>query len=309
MLKQIIKTYSAAITALAVFIVYLFTIAPSVIQIDSGELAAVQYNLGIAHPTGYPLFTILGYLFLKIPLPFSKIFQANLFAAICTSMAVWLFIKTARIILKNVTDTIKKNQQIKKKKQVEMVSQTKNVFNENGILFASILGALVLAFSKTFWFQSTSVEVYSLHLLLINLIVYFLMKAYYSLEDEKIEFYKNSWILMAAALALGFTNHMTTLLILPGIAYLFFSKEKLDLHSLKKIGKMLLFFIPILGAIYLYLPLRAASEPILNWGNPIDFERFLRHFTGAQYQVWLFSSFESAGKQFSYFTNNLLSEF
>ncbi|MBN1637512.1 MAG: hypothetical protein JW866_00990, partial [Ignavibacteriales bacterium] len=29
----------------------------------------------------------------------------------------------------------------------------------------------------------------------------------------------------------------------------------------------------------------------------------------AQYQVWLFSSFESAGKQFSYFTNNLLSEF
>ena len=51
------------------------------------------------------------------------------------------------------------------------------------------------------------------------------------------------------------------------------------------------------------------QEPILNWGNPIDFERFWRHFTGAQYQVWIFSSLEASKKQLSYFIQNLTNEF
>ena len=55
------RKYFYLLTAFFVFVVYLFTIAPSVVQIDSGELAAVQITLGIAHPTGYPLFTIIGY--------------------------------------------------------------------------------------------------------------------------------------------------------------------------------------------------------------------------------------------------------
>ncbi|MCE7857795.1 MAG: DUF2723 domain-containing protein [Ignavibacteria bacterium CHB3] len=69
-----IKKYYVVLTSIFVFIIYLFTLAPSVVQIDSGELAAVQATLGIAHPTGYPLFTMIGYLFSLIPLPFSIIF-------------------------------------------------------------------------------------------------------------------------------------------------------------------------------------------------------------------------------------------
>ena len=77
-----IKKYYYLVTAFFVFIVYLFTLAPSVVQIDSGELAAVQATLGIAHPTGYPLFTMIGYIFSLIPLPFTKIFQLNILASI-----------------------------------------------------------------------------------------------------------------------------------------------------------------------------------------------------------------------------------
>ena len=64
-------------------IVYGFTLAPSVVHIDSGELAAVQSTLGIAHPTGYPLFTILGYLFLRIPLFPSKIAEFSIPDLLC----------------------------------------------------------------------------------------------------------------------------------------------------------------------------------------------------------------------------------
>ena len=66
---EFIKKYYYILTGFAVFIIYLFTLAPSVVQIDSGELATVQATLGIAHPTGYPLFTMIGYLFSLIPLP------------------------------------------------------------------------------------------------------------------------------------------------------------------------------------------------------------------------------------------------
>jgi len=66
------KKYYAVLTGLVVFIVYVTTLAPSVVEIDSGELATVQVLLGIAHPTGYPLFTLLGHLFSLLPFHFFK---------------------------------------------------------------------------------------------------------------------------------------------------------------------------------------------------------------------------------------------
>ena len=169
-------------------------------------------------------------------------------------------------------------------------------------------GAFALAFSRTFWFQSTSVEVYSLHILLINLIILFLVKAFVNKNDNpKSE--NKSWLLFAAFLALGFSNHMTTLLILPGTAYLYFNKNKFNAVSFKRLAFMLLLFFPILILIYSYLPIRASHNPSINWGNPIDLERILRHVSGKQYQVWLFSSTEAAKKQLIYFINNLPTEF
>jgi len=98
----LIKKYFYVFTGLTVLIIYIITVAPSVVQIDSGELAAVQATLGIAHPTGYPLFTIIGYLFSLIPLPFSKIFQLNLLAAIYCSAGIAIFICTVKLVLDNI---------------------------------------------------------------------------------------------------------------------------------------------------------------------------------------------------------------
>ncbi|HSP87470.1 MAG TPA: hypothetical protein VLN45_05015, partial [Ignavibacteriaceae bacterium] len=54
---------------------------------------------------------------------------------------------------------------------------------------------------------------------------------------------------------------------------------------------------------------RASQNPLLNWGNPVDLERIIRHISGKQYQVWLFSSTESARKQLEYFFTTLPIEF
>lgn len=313
---NILKKYYFLLVSIFVFLIYLLTIAPSVIQIDAGELAAVQLTLGIAHPTGYPLFTILGYLFSLLPLPFTKIFQMNLLAAIYTSSAVGIFVITVKTILDNLVSFNPKSATVpkktkrgdKKRKEIKTENQTTYQLNETKKYIASIFSGLVLAFSKTFWFQSTSVEVYSLHLLLICLIIFTLTKAYLQNDAEQ-KILGIYWFILAAVLALGFSNHMTTLLILPALAFLFFDKFGINKESIKKIFLMIAAFLPILLLIYSYLPIRASQQPELNWGNPIDLERIFRHISGKQYQVWLFSSMEAAKKQLGYFFSTLTSEF
>lgn len=309
------RKYHYLLTAFFVFVIYLFTIAPSVVQIDSGELATVQITLGIAHPTGYPLFTIVGYLFSLIPLPFTKIFQMNLLGAIFCSASVGVFVFAVKLVLDNLglfnpIEDVKKNKTKKLKKKEKSKKKTTatsdNIIPDYVKYLSAVFGGLTLAFSKTFWFQSTSVEVYSLHLLLITIIILFLIKVFInSNSNDKIL----PWIIFSLFLALGFTNHMTTLLILPGVAYLYFLRYGFNPNSIKRVGLMILFFIPVLIIFYSYLPIRASQSPLLNWGNPIDLERIFRHFSGKQYQVWLFSSTAAAKKQFIHFVETLPIEF
>ncbi len=289
------------LVTLFVFIVYQLTLAPSIIQIDCGELAAVQYTFGIAHPSGYPLFTVLGYLFGLIPLPLSKIYQYNILASLYTSFAVFFIIKTFRAILSKLTFTNQEKNN-KKKKNVSPIILSK--LNDLQISLLSISGGLIAAFSKTFWFQSTSVEVYSLHLLLLSIILY---KSFLIANKEKTT--RKDWILLAFFIALGFGNHLTTFLILPALAYLFIKKEGFNKNSLITFSISSLTFIFTFSLLYAILVFRALSKPLINWGNPINLENLIRHISGFQYQVWMFSSSEAAKKQFIYFITNLPTEF
>ncbi len=310
-----IQKYYYILTGFIAFIFYMLTIAPSVIQIDTGELAAVQCTLGIAHPTGYPIFTIFGYLFSLIPLPFSKIFQLNLLAALYCAAAVSIFSLTVKLVLDNLAafQFIKqsKGKSKRKKKDSNKNIQSDNTSNfeltETYKIISAVFSGLFLALSKTFWFQSTSVEVYSLHLLLIAIIILTLIKAFILSDSEKT--ISKYWLIFSVALAFGFSNHMTTLLIIPGVAYLYFAKNGFNSKSIKQILIMLLIFFPILILVYSYLPIRASQYPFMNWGNPVEWERIIRHISGQQYQVWLFSSTEAAAKQFNYFVGNLPKEF
>ncbi|MHC1737265.1 MAG: DUF2723 domain-containing protein [Ignavibacteriaceae bacterium] len=317
-MKNKLRNISYAALTGTVFLIYLQTIAPSVIQIDSGELAAVQSLPGIAHPSGYPLFSLFGYLFSLIPLGISKIFQLNLLAAVFTAMAVLVFYKINLLIWDNTdyfmsnrkrkeakSKKVLKNKKIKKVTSEPITKEINSIsISANEKIIFSFLGALILAFSSTFWFQSVSVEVYSLHVLMLTLILFALIKAYVSKDNTKI-----AWFTFAAFLSLGFSNHLTTLLLLPATAYLYFNRNKFNKSSFILLAEMIGLFLIILVPLYSYFPIVASTNPYLNWGNPIDMERILRHISGKQYQVWIFSSFDSAKKQLIYFITNLPKEF
>ena len=75
-------TFAAGIAA---FALYLRTLAPTVLGFDSGEFQFVVPTLGLAHPTGYPLYLLLGKLFTALPVG-DVAYRVNLFSAV--AMAV-----------------------------------------------------------------------------------------------------------------------------------------------------------------------------------------------------------------------------
>lgn len=301
MTKKLLTTAggNALLLSVFAFLVYLKTLAPSVTFIDSGELAAVACTLGIAHPTGYPLFTLLGWVFSKLPIASEEIVRLNIMAAFFCAAGVFIFYHLVHFVLSGVftrTSSLK----FKKKEVLPLA-----------IRVSSAGAALLLAFSETYWSQAVSIEVYSLHLLFLSIVLFSFMKAVYDDEWKQKENGQASvkwWYIFAFSLGLSFTNHMTTILLAPGLLYVYFATQGFDVRSWKRIGRMAIPFV-IGFSVYLYLPFRAMQSPLMNWGNPVTLEKFLWHWTGKQYRVWIFSSTEAAGRQLRYFISSLPYEF
>jgi len=285
---------SAGLTALAAFLIYLWTLAPSVTFIDSGELAAVACTLGIAHPTGYPLFTLLGWLFSRIPVGGEEIVRLNMMSALFCAAGVYFF----TLLVHGILAMLARGPLASRIRSREVVGRM--------ILLAAVAAGIMLACSETVWATATSVEVYSLHLLLLSLILLLFLRAAVIAEPETAG--AGTWMLAAFVIGLSFTNHMTTVLLAPGLLYLYFSTQGGGSPAWSRIGRMVPPFL-IGFSVYAYLPIRAAQSPALNWGNPVTLERMLWHFSGKQYRVWIFSSTEAAGRQLQYFLQSLPAEF
>lgn len=86
----------AAALGLTALTTYVLTLHPSVAGGDSGELVAVAYTLGTAHPPGYPLYTLLGKLATLLPIG-SIAWRVNLLSAVLdASAAVMLLLAVTR---------------------------------------------------------------------------------------------------------------------------------------------------------------------------------------------------------------------
>ncbi|CAM2116425.1 unnamed protein product [Caretta caretta] len=78
----------------AVAAAYVATLPPSVPGGDSGELITAAYELGVAHPPGYPLFTLLAKLVIGL-FPFGSIaYRVNLFCGLLGAAAASLLYYT-----------------------------------------------------------------------------------------------------------------------------------------------------------------------------------------------------------------------
>ncbi|MEB3187659.1 MAG: DUF2723 domain-containing protein [bacterium] len=76
----------ASIVLVVTLTIYSRTLLPGVGFWDTGEFQTVPHVLGIAHPTGYPLYILLGKLFSFVPVG-SMAYRMNLFSAVCAALA------------------------------------------------------------------------------------------------------------------------------------------------------------------------------------------------------------------------------
>jgi len=302
---KIVKKGHGIITGLIAFAVYMLTVSRSVAAFDCGELAAVQATLGIAHPPGYPLFTLLGYLFLKIPLGLKEIYQLNILCSIWCAAAVTFFTYTTTLILDNL-DHLKTRNTSKLSDKVCKLLNDKTPEAEMLKYIVAMISGLFFAFSLILWAQSVSVEVYSLQLFLFSIIIYFFFRLYFNPDENDTLSVKNNsgWIIIGILLGFGFANHLMTFYLLPGLLFLYFSKYKISKRSILRLTQFAVITIAVTLCLYSYLIIRAGQQPELNWGNPDNIVKAFDHISARYYEGNFFASFDALSRQAKFLYNS-----
>ena len=247
--------------------VYLVTQAPGLYYTDSGELAAAAAVWGVAHPTGYPLFTLIAHVWTMLPFP-SVIKGLNILAAL-------LVAATASVLTVFIRDLL-----VRTAPDLDPRSRT-NI---------GAAAALLWAFSPTVWAQSTAIEVYSLNTLLFSLALLAVSKSSEQRAASSDPTLAVRYSLLSGLL-FGFmlANHLSSIFLAPGLLYWWW-KSHADRAQAKAQLPWLLAPSLLGPALYLLLPMRSSQLPPINWGwVHRGWDAFLYHVKGTQFGVWMFS--------------------
>ncbi len=236
-------------------LLYTLTLTPSVLSADNGEFQLVAWKLGIAHPPGYPLYTIAGFLFSRLFV--SPAFALNLFSAILASLTLVLVSRTVRVA---TGSTI------------------------GGLVAATTLGA-----STTFWAQATTANIRMPTALFTAWCVYNLVSYHQTIQQTNRHPVTLSPVSgdldrrlthFAAVFSLGLGHHLS--LLFPGIffiVYLLLVDPALPKQPLRWIKPGIVFLLGLL--VLLYLPVRGATGGALANGESTAYlaqpDKFLDH--------------------------------
>jgi hypothetical protein len=163
----------AAGLALLGGLLYWQTLAPGLLPADSGEFQEVAATLGVAHPPGFPLYTLLGHLFTRLP-GLTPAYSLNLFAALTSSLTLYLVYLSAYALTQRH--------------------------------LAGITAVLSLATATTFWSQATTANVRSLTALFAAFIIYHLIR-FRQTRSDSIETADRHLLWTALGLGFGLTHH------------------------------------------------------------------------------------------------------
>lgn len=202
---------------------------------DSGELVTAVYLLGIPHPTGYPLYVLLGKLW-TIVVPLGSIaFRMSLFSSACAAATGALLFAIGRAI---------------------------------GLgRGAALLGAGWLAFAPSFWAEANVQRVYALSALFVAAATWAAMRWHRHPSGTNLA-------LVAFLCGLGATNHTYMAVFALAFGLFAIAADPAVLRRGREIaGAAAACALGLLP--YLFLPLRSRSDPPLDWGNPETLDAFL----------------------------------
>src|SRR5881409_2403982 len=305
----------AACVTLGAFVLYVLTLAPTTQFWDTSEYIAAAYVLGIPHPPGNPLFTLIAHTWGLLPLAAGYAMWINLLAATTSAIAAgcW-FLVGERWMRAWVPARWPRR-------------------------LAALAGATVSASAFTVWNQSVVNEkVYTLSLLSIALVLWLIVRW----DDQPAgEAHDHHLLMIVFLLALTSTNHMMGVLVGPAIVVLLYPPLKAQrpaddagrrvewsqwfvfcsvyalivASGLENSGPLKLAAVLFAGAlgyallrarnwdfalavllvavvgvsVYMFLPIRAAHFPPINEGEPTTLQALWDVLTRQQYgkpPVW-----------------------
>ncbi len=231
----------AVLVGLAVFALYVVTLAPTTAFWDTSEYIATAYILGIPHPPGNPLFVVLArsWSLLLSPFGLPVAVRINLFAATTSALASGcLFLVAHRMVAPRLAG---------RKALV-------------GAAAATLIGAT----SYTVWGQSTVNEkVYTLSVAVIAAVTWLALRW----RDRRDEPGSERLLLWALFLmVLGSTNHLMSVLPAPALAVLVLLSAPMKVLRPSFLGRAVA--LVVLGlSLNFFLPIRAAQKPVINEGD------------------------------------------
>lgn len=274
---------SFGITFLIALAVYTYTTAPTVTLEDSGELVVASDYLGVPHPPGYPIWTLLTWFFQWVfhfvtyhghPNPAWAVnwFSAVSGAAACAILAL-LVSRSGGDMIRRITSM-----------EGVLSYDTQSLITCVG----GITAGLLLAFSHGMWSQSVIAEVYSLNIFFEMLL---LLLTYQWLCRPR---HYHLLYIIGYVFGLGLTNHQTLMFLLPGLGIAGILRLLLLVEEDETHGSLfanLVMRIPIILAcvalgvsFYLYMPVSSEQNPPMNWGYARTPEGFRHAITRGQYE-------------------------
>lgn len=227
------------LVAAAAFTLYTLTLSPGILPADNGEFQLVAARLGVAHPPGFPLYTMLAHLMTRLPLATTAAYKVNLFAAVTGALTLWVVYRTV------------------------MTLTQKHL--------AATTAVIALGSATTFWAQATMANIRSLTALFAALMLFALVRFWQTSDALKDRY------LITFALAAGFgIVHHPSLIFIGVICIIFIVvTDRAILRAPRRWIRPLL--AGLLGLLpLLYLPLRAnsgapgATPDLATWHGFLD---------------------------------------
>jgi len=299
----------AGLVSLGALVLYVMTLAPTTQFWDTSEYIAAAYVLGIPHPPGNPLFTILAHVWGLLPLAAGYAMRINLLAAVTSAIAAGCWFLVGERLMRAWVPAMWPRR------------------------LAALAGAICSATAFTVWNQSVVNEkVYTLSLLSVALVLWLILRW----DDQPPgEAHDHHLLLIVYLLALTATNHMMGVLVGPVVVVLLLPSLKAQrppddesrrvewsqwflfcsvyamivatgLENAAPLKAAVVLFLAALGnalfrarnwdfalavlvvavagiSVYLFLPIRAGHFPPINEGEPTNWQAFWDVLTRQQY--------------------------
>ncbi len=254
-----------ALAAAFAFSIYVITAAPGAWWGDGLELTAAAKTLGVPHPPGYPLYTLLGHLLLNLFASTDGGRVMTLFSAVLCALGSGLAGGVAYAILRD------------EPQQVDSTEPRAPVDRGASLLVA--LGAtLCVAFSRTLWEHATFAEVYPLTFFLVTAMALLVVWPGPRGHEPGL----SRAVLVALLAGLSTLNHYSAIAAGPLVLFATLSWGRVRSNAGGFIG-MLLAIVAICLLGYVWIPFRAAANPPLNFGNADSFGGLIWMLTGGDY--------------------------